>query len=284
MIDSNEIEEIVGREVYGSDEAKIGKIGQVYLDDDTGQPEWVTINTGLFGTKESFIPLREARRTGDGTGVTVPYTKDTVKDAPNVDPSAGHLSHEEEHELFAHYGLTQTSAAVGGDDRDTDLPRDRSGDRLPAGAEDHGQGYDLAGTNTDEATHEATDEAMTRSEEQLKVGTQTRESGRARLRKYVVTEEQEVTVPVTHEEVRLEREPITGANVDEASSGAPISEEEHEVTLHEEQVVVEKKAVPVEQVRLAKEDVTEQQQVSEEVRKEQIETEGIEETHESRRD
>jgi uncharacterized protein (TIGR02271 family) len=115
---------------------------------------------------------------------------------------------------------------------------------------------------------------MTRSEEELQVGTETRERGRARLRKYVVTETQQVTVPVQREEVRVEREPITDANIGDATSGPAISEEEHEVVLREEEVVVDKRAVPKERVRLDTETVSEERQVSEEVRKEQVEVEG----------
>ena len=115
---------------------------------------------------------------------------------------------------------------------------------------------------------------MTRSEEELRVGTSKREAGRARLRKHVVTEQVEQTVPVQREEVRIEREPITDANVDRAGDGPAISEEEHEVVLHEEEVVTEKRAVPKERVRLSKDTVTEDVGVSEEVRKEQIDVEG----------
>ena len=131
-------------------------------------------------------------------------------------------------------------------------------------------GHDTSGPTTDEA--------MTRSEERMNVGTRTEETGRARLRKYVVTENVTRTVPVSHEEVRVEREPITEANVDRALDGPAISEEEHEVTLHAERPVVEKEAVPVERVRLDTETVTEQQQVSETVRKEQIEVDGATDT------
>jgi uncharacterized protein (TIGR02271 family) len=125
-------------------------------------------------------------------------------------------------------------------------------------------GHDTSGPTTDDA--------MTRSEEQLNVGTQTREAGRARLRKYVVTENVTQTVPVSREEVRVEREPITEANRDQALSGPAISDEEHEVVLHEERPVVQKETVPVERVRLDTDTVTEEVTVSEEVRKEQIET------------
>ncbi len=112
------------------------------------------------------------------------------------------------------------------------------------------------------------DDAMTRSEEQMHVGVERTEAGRVRLRKYVVTEEVQQTIPVSHEEVRIEREPITDANRDEALSGPEITEAEHEVILHEERPVVETRTVPVERVSLKADEVTEEQTVSGEVRKE----------------
>jgi uncharacterized protein (TIGR02271 family) len=124
-------------------------------------------------------------------------------------------------------------------------------------------GHDTSGPTTDDA--------MTRSEEELRVGTTQREAGRARLRKYVVTEDVQQTVPVRREEVRVEREPITDANVGDATEGPAISEEEHEVTLHAEEPVVEKRAVPKERVRLDKDTVQEERQVSETLAKEEIE-------------
>ncbi len=262
MISTNELGTVPGSTVYGTDGKKIGTAGQVYVDDQSGEPEWVTVNTGLFGTNESFVPLRNAEVSGDG--VTVPYSKDLVKDAPNVDPENGHLDESEEQRLFSHYELTSVSAATQG--YDTSVGSASGGD---------GEGVDgSAGRVGHDTSGPSTDEAMTRSEEQLQIGTQTREAGRARLRKYVVTEEQNVTVPVTREEVKIEREPITDANREAAMDGPAISEEEHEVVLNEEQVVVDKQAVPVERVRLGKEQVTEQETVSEQVRQERIEAEG----------
>src|SRR5215207_6599264 len=231
-----------GRDVVDADGDKIGTLEEVYLDTDSGRPEWATVKTGLFGKKQSFVPLSESQP--EQGQVVVNYTKDQVKDAPSIDPD-GELSHDEEAQLYRHYGR-------GGDS---------SGDREPVG-------QDLSGPETDDA--------MTRSEEELQVGTTQRERGRARLRKYVVTEEVQQTVPVQREEVRIEREPITDANVDAAMDGPAISEEEHEVVLHEEEVVTDKRAVPKERVRLEKDTVTDQQQVSEEVRKERIEADGDE--------
>jgi uncharacterized protein (TIGR02271 family) len=131
-----------------------------------------------------------------------------------------------------------------------------------------------SGTVGHDTSGPTTDSAMTRSEEHLEVGTRTRESARARLRKYVVTESETVTVPVSHEEVRLETEPITDANAGAAMDGPAISEEEHEVVLHQEVPVVTTEARPVERVRLGTETVTGEEQVTEDVRKERIDLDG----------
>jgi uncharacterized protein (TIGR02271 family) len=228
---------------------KLGTIDAIYLDDETGQPEWATVTRGLFSAKAVFVPLAQAQDLGDS--VQVPYDKQQVTDAPTMQAD-GSLSQDDEAQLYRHYGL--------------DYSEHRSVSGLPAGTVDDTRD-DTVGRDTSGPT---TDDAMTRSEEELQVGTQTRERGRARLRKYVTTETQQVTVPVQREEVRVEREPITDANLDAATSGPDISEEEHEVTLHGETPVVEKRAVPKERVRLDTETVTEERQVSEEVRKEQI--------------
>ena len=232
---------------------KLGTIDAIYLDDETGQPEWATVTRGLFSAKAAFVPLAQAQDIGDG--VQVPYDKQQVTDAPS--PQAdGSLSQDDEAQLYRHYGLDYSehrsdSGLAAGTDRDADADTD------------HGTvGRDTSGPTTDNA--------MTRSEEELQVGTTQRERGRVRLRKYVTTEQVTQTVPVQREELRVEREPITDANLDAATSGPAISEEEHEVTLHEEKAMVEKRAVPKERVRLEKETVTEERQVSEEVRKEQI--------------
>ena len=238
-----------GSNAVGSDGDKIGKIEEIYTDAETGKPEWLAVTTGLFGSKVSFVPIAEASETGGD--VRVPYDKQQVKDAPNAEAD-GELSQEEESGLYSHYGL--------------DYSESRSESGLPEGQGRGGVGHDTSGPTTDDA--------MTRSEEELRVGKTQRESGRARLRKYVVTEQVQQTVPVQREEVRLEREPITDANVGDAKAGPAISEEEHEVVLHEEEVITEKRAVPKERVRLDKQTVTDDQTVSEQVRKEQIEADG----------
>jgi uncharacterized protein (TIGR02271 family) len=254
-----------GRTMVGSDGEKIGKISEIYEDPQTGKPEWATVSSGLFGSKSNFVPLAGASPTGEDVRAQV--TKDQVKDAPGVEAD-GELSEQEEQRLFEHYGVPYTT----------------KGSTTAQGAPQAGEqatGNEATGrTETDRDTvgHDTsgptTDDAMTRSEEELRVGTRQREAGRARLRKYVVTENVTKTVPVSREEVRIEREPITDANRGDALDGPDISEEEHEVVLHEDEVVVDKQTVAKERVRLGTETVTEDKQVSEEVRKEQIETEG----------
>jgi uncharacterized protein (TIGR02271 family) len=254
-----------GRTMVDPAGSKVGTIADIYLDDDTGQPEWATVTTGLLGTKQSFVPLAQAQAVGDR--IQVPYDKDRVKSAPGIHAEA-QLSQDDEAKLYRHYGLDYTESRS-----DSGLPAGTAGQHLDAGdrvddARETAVGHDVSGPTTDDA--------MTRSEEELRVGTTRRERGRLRLRKYVTTEQRQVTVPVQREEARIEREPITDANIDAATAGPEISEEEHEVVLSEEEPVVEKRVVPKERVRLDKETVTEQEQVAGEVRQEQIEVEGQE--------
>jgi uncharacterized protein (TIGR02271 family) len=243
MSGSTDVLEWRGRTVVDRDGQKIGELDEIYVDRQTNEPEWALVNTGLFGTKSSFVPLKGAAPAGDD--VRVAYAKDQVKDAPSIDPD-GELSQQEEEGLYRHYAI--------------DYSEQRSGSGLPDAT---------SGTSGEPGR----DDAMTRSEEELRVGTAERERGRVRLKKHVVTEDVQETVPVRREEVRVEREPITDENVDEAMSGPDISEGEHEVTLKEEEVVVEKRAVPKERVRLEKDVETDEEQVTEQVRKEKVEVE-----------
>ena len=234
-----------GATVRSASGDKIGTVAQVYVDDRTSQPEWVTVKAGRLGAKESFVPLAASRF--DGGELVVDASKKEVSAAPKIDDE-GHLSEQDEAEIYRYYGIS---------DR-------RAGGNTAAGRETTGAvGHDTSGPNTDDS--------MTRSEEHLVAGTERVEAGRARLRKYVVFENQQRTVPVRREEVRHEREPITDANRDAAYSGGEITDEEHEVTLRAERPVVSTEAEPVERVRLGKETVTGTETVSGEVRKEQVE-------------
>ncbi|MEV1291448.1 PRC and DUF2382 domain-containing protein [Pseudonocardia sp. NPDC049635] len=248
MITKDMTRDLIGRQAVDSHGEKVGKIGQVYLDERDGTPTWATVNTGLFGTKESFVPLQNADL--KDSAVELPVEKQQVKDCPHVGRSDERLTGSEEDELYRHYGVAATGAAGRpGEGRHATTGTAEAGRERPAGAPG--------------------DDAMVRHEERLRVGTESEEAGRVALRKYVVTEDQTVTVPVSHEEVRLEREPITDDGTAAARPGA-IGEEEQEVTLHRERPVVDKTTEAVEKVRLGTRTVTDEETVSDTVRKEQI--------------
>ena len=248
------LDALEGRPVIGSDGDKIGTVADVYFDKDTRQPEWALVTTGLFGTKHSFVPITVSSTTADG--LSVPFTKDQVKDAPRLDDD-GELSQDDEALLSRHYGISYSEAPS-----DTGLPGNGGPQQTGRGP----VGNDVSGPETDEA--------MTRSEEELRIDKIRRPSGLVRLRKSITTQQVDATVPVQREEARIEREPITDANVGNAMGGPELSEEERELTLSEEEVTVDKRVVPKERVRLDKDVVTEERSVSEDVRKEQIEVEG----------
>jgi uncharacterized protein (TIGR02271 family) len=268
LLSTDNIDTLIGANVLDADGDKIGTVGQIYLDTTTNQPSWASVRTGLFGMSESFVPLSDATR--DGNDLRVQYAKDLVKGAPRVDDDAS-LSEEDERSLYSYYGVgyDSPSSVDYGSTSNREYATSNVGQTNLGATSDSGvrpAGYDTSGPTTDDA--------MTLSEERLTVGTETAEVGRARLRKHVVTEQQTTTVPVSHEEVRLEREPITDANVGSALAGPAISEEEHEVVLTEERPVVDKETVPVERVRLGTETVTENEQVTESVRHEEVELDG----------
>jgi len=202
MISLDQAREIMGGTAMSSDGDRLGKIGQIYLDDRTGEPEWATVNTGLFASRESFVPLALAQF--NGTELEVPYGKDTVKAAPDIDAEGGHLSREQEAALYTHYGL------------DYSEPDDTSG----------------SGPDT----------AVIRSEER--------------------------------EEIRIEREPIT-ALAGDPSTGPALGQEEHEIVLYAQRAVLDNQTVPVERVRLDTHVVRAREVLTAQIRKEQIDTDGV---------
>ncbi|MFI5803550.1 DUF2382 domain-containing protein [Streptomyces sp. NPDC051561] len=321
-------EELSGANVVDAEGNKVGAVQKVYRDDTTGEPEWVTVRTGLFGTKETFVPLAGATRTDNG--VRVPHAKDVIKDAPRIDVD-GHLDRSEEGALYQHYGMsgpgdtgrgmadrnatgryaagvadvagsggaasagmadTGKMAAAGGAagaagvagglaasgaaakssatssaDAGTGA-RTLAGAGAPSrGAADLDAGRSAPGTTGTKGQFEE----MVISEERLNVSKEEHESGRAQLRKRVVTEDVTKSVEVSHEEVRVSRVPITDEERRVNRTGANIADGQVEVVLHEERAVMSKETVPVERVRIEVYKVTEQQELSGQVRKEQFE-------------
>ena len=242
-----DVQPLLGADLIDAEGSKVGKIEDIYLDNETQEPEWALVHTGLLGRKLHYVPLRGASVADDS--LQTAYTESQIKEAPGIEPDV-ELTPQEEAELYQHYGVAAEPRTLRAGDVEAD-PGDT--------------GHDTSGPDTDDA--------MTRSEEQLQVGTVRRPSSLVRLRKYIVTEEVQMTVPVRREEVRLVREPVTDANIGAAMDGPELSEEEHELTLMEEQVVVDKQVVPKERVRLDKAVTSEEEVVAEQVRKEQIDME-----------
>lgn len=254
MLSSEDVQEVVGADAYGSDGSKIGKIGQVFLDDRTGEPVFATVHTGLLSTSENYVPLDQAVFVAGR--VELGFDSKLVKGAPSLSPDDGHLTPDEEQALYDYYGLSYV------------------GEEQTAYSGQHV----LDETTVNTVTEAPPDDAMTRSEEQLHVGKRREVTGRARLRKYVVTENVTITVPVRREKAVLESVPIgeDDAGVDSADiiEGAVLSDEQPEIILREEVPVVETVVQPVERVRLGTEEYVEDETVTEEVRKEQIEVTG----------
>lgn len=189
MLDRDSADSVLAATAYDRSGDKIGSVGRLYMDDDTGEPAWVSVRTGLFGTKESFVPLQGASL--DGDRLTVEVTQDAVKHAPQVDLDDEHLGLEQSQELYRYYGI----AEPGGQGLDGPEPLgDRPGgglDPSPAESESHDPPPPLP--------------AMTPQTSDSDV----QETGTPglRLRRHVIHEEQTITVPVVREEYVLEGEP-----------------------------------------------------------------------------
>ncbi|MCE1177873.1 MAG: PRC and DUF2382 domain-containing protein [Micrococcales bacterium] len=238
---------------------KVGSVSQIYLDDNTDQPRWATVNTGFFGTRSTFVPLDRADVSDDT--IRVPFSKDFIKDAPNIDDD-GHIDDAQQQELYRYYSMDDTASyddrdrvaagGVGGVDRDRNVDVDRDRDV------DVDRDRDIEG------------DSVVRREEELNVGKERVETGKVRLRKHVVTEQKTVTVPVEREEVEVVREPIADGDRDR---GGRLGEDETEVTLTEERPVIDKEVVDKERVGLDKRTVQEEQQVNADVQREEVEIE-----------
>jgi uncharacterized protein (TIGR02271 family) len=230
-----------GQPVYASEGEKIGQVEEIFVDEQTGQPEWLGLGTGFFGTKRVLVPVKGISQSDDG--FRVPYAKDQVKETPDID--GDEISQETEARLYSHYGLEYSESRS-----DTGLPEGSPSMEAPSGAT-VGEGE------------------VVRSEEELAVGKRDVEAGRARVRKWVETEPASVDVDLQRETARVTREPI-----DQPVSGAELGEQEIEVPLRKEEPVVQKQTVAKERIGLEKDVESERETVADEVKKERVDVEG----------
>lgn len=268
MLNERELSAAIGSTAYDADGDKIGTVDHFFADDRTGAPTWVAVTTGLFGTKHSVAPAGGATF-ADGA-LRLPVRKEAVRDAPRP-ADDDRLDPDTEAGLRRHYGLDPAAPGA-----PSDLP---PGARPPSVAEEETPGRHAALHDAGPPPVPAGDGSMTRSEERLRVATERVVSGRVRVVKYVVTEEVQVTVPVRREEIRLEEVPADGGDRPEGTGesllqpGAepvPGTGLPEEIVLHAERPVVSVEVVPVERVRLRTVTVTDQEQVTDRVRREQV--------------
>ncbi|MEE2037917.1 PRC and DUF2382 domain-containing protein [Nocardiopsis sp. CT-R113] len=284
--------DFIGHHVLDEEGHSVGKIKQVYLDDETNEPSWVSVETGLFGRNETLVPLQGSQPKEED--IQVPFDKATVKDAPNVDADR-HISPEEERLVRDYYARHGSVDASGRHEHGTAEPGSAgeasegvgTGGRSAmdgtagtaaaagtAGMAGTSGDTEMAGTGADAdmgGMPDPDDVSMIRSEERVDIGVERHEAGHARLHKYVETEQFDEAVPLHHDELQMERRPVTDASgVDETGD---MREEEETFTLYEERPVVSKERVPVEEVHVRKRDVTREEHVQGERRRERIELE-----------
>jgi uncharacterized protein (TIGR02271 family) len=250
-----------GKPVYTSDGEKLGDFEGIYHDEDTGEPEWIRVKSstlgGILGTKHFLVPLAGAEfQDGEDPAIRVPYSKDRVQYAPDVE--GDWISEEDERQLYRHYGLQPSQRRS-----ETQLPDVGIGE----------QHQHPAGEMHEEHRHPVTpqgDVTVSRHEEELQVGKRDVEYGRVRLRKWVETTPVSEEVELRRETAVVEREPVN-----RPASGAEIreGEEEVEMSLHREEPVVSKETVEREQITAHREEEIEQETVHGEVRREHVEVE-----------
>ena len=281
-----------GYMVYDVNHEEIGKVDDLFVDEDDN-PEYVGVKTGFLGTKSTLIPI-DFVRVNDRRGlVEVGADKDMVKDGPSFNDGE-EITPEYEDQVREHYGIgkgrqgaTQRGAYADYYERDEDHPSRSAAVAGPADQgrrsghreRDRDRGESLGAAARDSGGEDEL--RVQRAEEELRARTREREAGAMRVRKRVRTERERIRVPKRREEVRVERVLVEPRETSEAEIG----EDEFVVPFLEEEVVVEKRPVVKEEIRLRKEVVEDEEVVERDVRKEEIDIDDQTERggHEGRR-
>jgi uncharacterized protein (TIGR02271 family) len=277
-----------GYTVYDRDGDKIGKVDDLFLDEQD-QPEYLGVKMGFLGTRSTLIPMEIATTDEASSSITVSTDKETVKNGPSFDDDH-EITPEYENEVYSYYGLTRSSTGESGSygdyygDEETD-EHSGAGTTGSTSAGTVGSGMSMGDTESGEfREHDTNDEGVgqsrgddladedelrvQRSEEELRAGTREREAGAMRIRKRVRTDRERIEVPTKHEEVSVERVPVEGE-----ATEAQIGEDEVSVPVTEEEVVVDKRAVAKEEIRVRKDVVEDTEVVEEDVRREEVDVE-----------
>jgi uncharacterized protein (TIGR02271 family) len=262
-----------GYTVYDQDYEKIGKVDDLFVDENDS-PEYIGVKMGFLGTRSTLIPFELARVNDERQVIEISKNKETVKNGPTFDDDR-EITPEFESEVYSYYGLQHTNgtdsrSAYGSyySDEGTVGPGMTMGDTETGEFRQHAA-YDEGVNQSRGDDLEDEDELrVQRTEEELAAGTREREAGQLKVRKRVRTDREHIEVPTRHEEVSVERVPVEGE-----ASEAEIGEAEVVVPLTEEEVVVGKRPVVKEEVRVRKDVVEVTEVVEEDVRREEIEVE-----------
>ena len=278
-------DQYTGYTVVDQSGEKIGKVDDLFLDEDD-QPEYFGVKMGFLGTSSTLIPADIATTNNEQGFIEVSQPKSTVKDGPAFDDDR-EITPEYENEVRSYYGLgsVESSGSYGdyeGDEETNGHSGVGTTDSTTAGTV--GSGMSMGDTETGEfREHDRNQEGLSqpgsdlededelrvqRSEEELRAGTREREAGAMKIRKRVRTDREQIEVPTKHEEVTVERVPVEGE-----ATEAQIGEDEVTVPVTEEEVVVDKRAVAKEEIRLRKDVVEDTETVEEDVRREEVEVE-----------
>lgn len=246
-------------EIYDQDNQRIGPLNELFVDEND-EPEYVGVGTGSPANRSILVPLEAITVDNRLHRMVISRPRTFVE----AGPSLGHqdeVTAQTERRVRLHYGLEASRDA-----------EDRAGygDYYTADAVLPAQGSSetpVSGTPEDEVR-------VQRAEEEIRVETREREAGAMRVRKRVRTERERIEVPKKRVEVTVERVPVDTDAVPDtvgATAAPEIGEEEIVVPVIEEEIVVEKRPVVKEEIRIRKEVVEDTEVVEEDVRREEVE-------------
>src|SRR5829696_7576065 len=263
-----------GYTVYDQSYEKIGNVDVLFLDE-SDQPEYIGVKMGFLGTRTTLIPFQMARVNDARQIIEVAAEKETLKNGPTFDDDR-EITPQFENEVYSYYGLrhTQTIGNTGsyysdeGTDAGTVGPGMTMGDTETGEFREHAAHDEGVNQSRGDDLADEDELRVQRSEEELRIGTRERKAGSIRVRKRVRTDRERIEVPTRHEEVSVERVPVEGE-----ATEAQIGEDEVVVPVTEEEIVVHKRPVLKEEVRIRKDVVEEREVVEEDVRREEVEVE-----------
>ena len=264
-----------GYTVYDPDGDKIGKVDDLFVDENDS-PEYIGVKMGFLGTRSTLIPWQMVEvREADST-LIVSADDAHVKDGPTFDDDQ-EITPEFESEVYSFYGLQQGDSTedrgsyadyTSGTSGESAGPGMAMGDTDSGEFREHPPSEEGVSGEGHEDLEDEDELRVQRTEEELAAGTREREAGQLKVRKRVRTDREQIEVPTRHEEVSVERVPVEGE-----ATETQIGEDEVVVPVTEEEVVVGKRAVAKEEVRIRKDVVEDTEVVEEDVRREEIDVE-----------